>query len=76
MKKLFFGVLLLICVALCLACQKKEAQAPAVKKLTVVTTLFPLYDFARAIAEIRPMSLFSSLRGSSRTLSSRNRRMS
>jgi zinc transport system substrate-binding protein len=41
--------LLLICVALVCACQKKEAQAPAVKKLMVVTTLFPLYDFARAI---------------------------
>jgi zinc transport system substrate-binding protein len=49
MKKLFFGVLLLICVALLSACQNKEAQAPAEKKLTVVTTLFPLYDFARAI---------------------------
>ena len=49
MKKLFFGVLLLIYVALVCACQKKEAQVPAVKKLMVVTTLFPLYDFARAI---------------------------
>jgi len=49
MKKLFFGVLLLIYVALVCACQKKEAQEPAVKKLMVVTTLFPLYDFARAI---------------------------
>lgn len=50
MKKLLFGILLLICAALVCACQKKEAQAPQVKKLTVVTTLFPLYDFARAIA--------------------------
>lgn len=52
MKKLFFGAMLLICLALLSACQKKEAQAPApaVKRLTVVTTLFPLYDFARAIA--------------------------
>lgn len=50
MKKLFFGLLLLTCVALLCACQKKEAPAPAVKRLTVVTTLFPLYDFARAIA--------------------------
>jgi zinc transport system substrate-binding protein len=49
MKKLFSGVLLLICVALVCACQKKEALAPAQKKLSVVTTLFPLYDFARAI---------------------------
>jgi zinc transport system substrate-binding protein len=49
MKKLFLGLLLLICVAMLFACQKKEAQAPAEKKLTVVTTLFPLYDFARAV---------------------------
>jgi zinc transport system substrate-binding protein len=49
MKKLYFGSLLLICVTLVCACQKKEAHAPAEKKLTVVTTLFPLYDFTRAI---------------------------
>ena len=49
MKKLFSVLLLLICAALICACQKKEASAPAEKKLTVVTTLFPLYDFARAI---------------------------
>jgi zinc transport system substrate-binding protein len=49
MKNLYFGVLLLICVTFVCACQKKEAQAPGEKKLTVVTTLFPLYDFARAI---------------------------
>ena len=49
MKKLFLGLLLLICMAMLFACQKKEAQAPAEKKLTVVTTLFPLYDFARAV---------------------------
>jgi zinc transport system substrate-binding protein len=50
MKKILLGLLLLICVTFICACQKKEAQAPAEKKLTVVTTLFPLYDFARAIA--------------------------
>lgn len=49
MKRLFFGVLLIICLAHLFACQKKEAQAPAEKKLMVITTLFPLYDFARAI---------------------------
>lgn len=49
MKKLFIGLLLFSCVVILCACQKKEAQAPAEKKLTVVTTLFPLYDFARAI---------------------------
>jgi zinc transport system substrate-binding protein len=49
MKKLYFLLLVVICAALLSACQKKEAKAPAKKKLTVVTTLFPLYDFARAI---------------------------
>jgi zinc transport system substrate-binding protein len=51
MKKLFIGLLLLSCVALFCACQKKDdhATAPTEKKLTVVTTLFPLYDFARAV---------------------------
>jgi len=40
-----------LCVAL-FGCQKQEAQTtvPDHKKLTVVTTLFPLYDFARAVA--------------------------
>jgi zinc transport system substrate-binding protein len=49
MKKLNFVVLILIATTLLCACQKKETQAPTEKKLTVVTTLFPLYDFARAI---------------------------
>jgi zinc transport system substrate-binding protein len=49
MKRLYFGVFVLFCVAIMCACQKKEAPAPGVKKLTVVTTLFPLYDFARTI---------------------------
>jgi len=51
MKKLYVLVLTLICVALLCACQKKEAQAPvsAHNKVVVVTTLFPLYDFARTI---------------------------
>lgn len=49
MKKLFFGILLLICAANLSACQKKGAPATAEKKLTVVTTLFPLYDFVRTI---------------------------
>jgi zinc transport system substrate-binding protein len=49
MKKIFLGLLPLICVALLCACHKKEAPAPAEKKLVVVTTLFPLYDFARVI---------------------------
>jgi zinc transport system substrate-binding protein len=41
----FISFLILIC-----ACQKKEASMPAAhKQLVVVTTLFPLYDFARTI---------------------------
>jgi zinc transport system substrate-binding protein len=49
MEKLIFWLLIVICAAPLSACQKKEAKAPAEKKLTVVTTLFPLYDFARTI---------------------------
>ncbi len=51
MKKLYALAFIFVFAAFLSACQKKEAQAPAAqKKLTVVTTLFPLYDFARAIA--------------------------
>ena len=52
MKKILIGLTLICMCAATLACQKKEAQAPVPshKKLTVVTTLFPLYDFARAVA--------------------------
>jgi zinc transport system substrate-binding protein len=52
MKRIYTG-LLIFCLGMVLfGCQKKEAAAPegAAKKLTVVTTLFPLYDFARAVA--------------------------
>jgi zinc transport system substrate-binding protein len=49
MKRLYFWVVVLIFATIICACQKDEAPAPAEKKLTVVTTLFPLYDFARAI---------------------------
>jgi zinc transport system substrate-binding protein len=51
MKKTYVAILLLIGLALLCACQKKEPQAtaPGPKKLVVVTTLFPLYDFARTI---------------------------
>src|SRR5919204_165793 len=44
-------VMLLASVALLCVCQSKEAKAPAParKKLSVLTTLFPLYDFARTI---------------------------
>ncbi len=51
MKKLCLVVFVLFLVAQFSACQKKEAPPPAAqKKLTIVTTLFPLYDFTRAIA--------------------------
>ncbi len=49
MKKGCLLISALICLALVGACQNREAAAPAQKKLTVVTTLFPLYDFARAV---------------------------
>ena len=50
MKKLWLAVFMLFFAAQFSACGKKEAPAPAAqKKLTVVTTLFPLYDFARAV---------------------------
>ncbi len=32
-----------------LSCKKKDERQPETKKLTVVTTLFPLYDFAKNI---------------------------
>lgn len=42
---------LLICLTLLCACQNRETAAPAQshKRLKVVTTLFPVYDFARSI---------------------------
>jgi zinc transport system substrate-binding protein len=52
MKQTYMALLILCLSVTLLACQKKEAAAPdgSPKKLTVVTTLFPLYDFARAVA--------------------------
>lgn len=49
--KRFFGLLLLISSLSLSACQDtKQASAPAAaQKLQIVTTLFPLYDFARSI---------------------------
>jgi zinc transport system substrate-binding protein len=49
MKERYFLLFAVICAALFAGCQKKEAPAPVQKKLTVVTTLFPLYDIARTI---------------------------
>jgi zinc transport system substrate-binding protein len=51
MKGTLPAVFIFVCLSLVCACQKKEAPAPvqAQKRLKVVTTLFPLYDFARSI---------------------------
>lgn len=52
MKNSVFAAVALVCLALACGCQKREAPAPAAqapKKLVVVTTLFPLYDFSRAV---------------------------
>jgi zinc transport system substrate-binding protein len=46
------ALFLIICLALLGACQNNKGEpvsAPAQKKLAVVTTLFPLYDFARVV---------------------------
>jgi zinc transport system substrate-binding protein len=52
MKRLLIGLTLISLCAAQLACQKQQAQAPGTsqQKLTVVTTLFPLYDFVKAVA--------------------------
>jgi zinc transport system substrate-binding protein len=51
MKHISTVVILFICLTLVCACRKKEASfSPSARnKLVVVTTLFPLYDFARTI---------------------------
>lgn len=51
MKHISTVVLMFIGLTLMCACQKKEAPvSPSThKKMVVVTTLFPLYDFARSI---------------------------
>lgn len=53
MKRLFGLLLLIGCLAVTACQDRKQSAAPAAPanggKLTVVTTLFPLYDFARSI---------------------------
>ncbi len=49
MKRIVVWVSILLCLALLGACRNKEAPAPAREQLTVVTTLFPMYDFTRAV---------------------------
>jgi zinc transport system substrate-binding protein len=50
-KKALLSVLIMCLVALMVAsCQKEQGRVSQPKKLSVVATLFPLYDFAREIA--------------------------
>jgi len=51
MKNILIVSVLIICLTVICSCSKQEApvSSPAQKKLVVVTTLFPLYDFARTI---------------------------
>lgn len=44
-----FAILLVVLIPLLAACRKTEEPAGGAKKLQVVTTLFPLYDFTRII---------------------------
>ena len=48
-KYLFWVVLLATCFAVCQACSRPPDKPVAEQKLKVITTLFPLYDFARAV---------------------------
>jgi zinc transport system substrate-binding protein len=47
MLAIVFAGILLVAVT---ACQRQEQQIGKIKQLTVVTTLFPLYDFTKTIA--------------------------
>jgi zinc transport system substrate-binding protein len=51
MKNILITVFLIVFIGLGCACQKKEAPSSTKesKKLVIVTTLFPLYDFARNV---------------------------
>jgi zinc transport system substrate-binding protein len=56
MKRIVLTALLILCCIAASGCQKREAKegqpasASGAKKLSVVTTLFPVYDFTRAVA--------------------------
>lgn len=50
MKKLIAILLFLLLLPLFSACQNKQGSDAGEKKLKVITTLFPLYDFSREIA--------------------------
>jgi zinc transport system substrate-binding protein len=49
MKYLFAAVLSFCFILSCASCENKRAETEKPGKLLVITTLFPLYDFARAI---------------------------
>ncbi|TWJ33574.1 metal ABC transporter substrate-binding protein [Geobacter argillaceus] len=49
MKRLLPGAILFAALCIVCACQKNDAPRSQHQKLRVVTTLFPLYDFAREI---------------------------
>jgi len=50
MKRFALLNFILLIALLCASCQKKELPAGGEKKLRVITTLFPLYDFSREVA--------------------------
>ncbi|NLW35621.1 MAG: zinc ABC transporter solute-binding protein [Syntrophorhabdus aromaticivorans] len=50
-RYLLFGIIFFLSIVLVTAaCQKSEERSTGEKRLVVITTLFPLYDFARNIA--------------------------
>ncbi|MFH1258705.1 MAG: zinc ABC transporter substrate-binding protein [Elusimicrobiota bacterium] len=53
MKKMFFAVIVvaLIVLGIVLALSQRQKPKDGIEKLLVVTTLFPLYDFARNIGQ-------------------------
>jgi len=50
-KRIFVLSFILIAAFALTSCQKKEQPVATVKKIQVITTLFPLYDFAKNIGQ-------------------------
>lgn len=50
-KGLLIWILILIAMAVVPSCQKKEQKVAEVQKIKVITTLFPIYDFAKHISQ-------------------------
>ncbi len=50
---MFYRLILagLLVIVVCTGCEKKRKEAPESSKITVVTTLFPLYDFTRNVGK-------------------------